>query len=499
MKARYSLLSQDDFDLTDGAGEETGSLLGGLSDMWNGGRDSGSGIKKTSASHDRPEKSVTLRLYTMQKHHFLLAFVVFFTLFFVSVILGVVSPDMVKRTQVRASDLVTNASTNVAIPGGPFVLKSPRLNRYNQQLWLSIRLEIENNDETFSKNFTMMLSVVGLNKELSKGDIIGYRKHNRTRTLECSGTNCNTIIIMHLGYLPDSVYLVNASLLGFTRTSYTIKDLVFTWATYNSAFTQLELVFRFLFFSLTLTVIVFFVHRLHKFPVLDWSMEQRWVVVLLVLLLLYNNPLFPLTLSPSPLFAGILDSIFQSSFLFALLLFWLCVLHGLRQTKRHLLHFYLPKFCLVFPMWLSALTMEITQQFNEVRDPTYSFQINTAHYYRFRMLFFFLLFMYTKYIVYLIVKAFVELRSMQFIQTRLKFITGFMLVIIVLCVTIVYSKFGSGFLEDNFISRFYTSYDSATQFISFYALLNLYLYIMVYVYTPCSGREVIWRTFLFCQ
>ena len=312
----------------------------------------------------------------------------------------------------------------------------------------------------------------------------------RTRPLECSGTDCKTIILLHLGQLPDSVYLVTASLLGFSRYSYTVRDLVFTWATYNAAFTQLELAVRFLFFTLTLGVLVFFIHRLHKFPVLDWSMEQRWVVILLLLLLLYNNPLYPLTLSASPLFAGILDSIFQSSFLFTLLLFWLCALHGLRQTQRALLSFYAPKFCLVFPMWLSALTMEITQQFNEVRDPTYSYQINTAHYTRFRLLFFFLLFMYTKYIVYLIVKAFIELRSMQFIQTRLKFITGFMLVIIVLCVSIVYSKFGSGVLEDNFVSRLYTSYDSATQFISFYALLNLYLYIMVYVYTPCAGRQV---------
>ena len=49
---------------------------------------------------------------------------------------------------------------------------------------------------------------------------------------------------MHLGYLPDSVYLVNASFLGFDHYSYTVTDLVFTWATYNSAFTQLELIFR---------------------------------------------------------------------------------------------------------------------------------------------------------------------------------------------------------------------------------------------------------------
>ena len=152
--------------------------------------------------------------------------------------------------------------------------------------------------------------------------------------------------------------------------------------------------------------------------------------------------------------------------MFALLAFWLCTLHGLRQTRRTW-KFYLPKFLIVFPMWLAALTMEITQEFNEVRDPTFSFQINTAHYKRFQVLFFCLLFIYTAYIVFLVAKAFTELRSMQFIQTRLKFITSFMGIIITLCISIVYTKFGFGVLEDNFISRFYTSYDSVTQFLSF--------------------------------
>ena len=102
MKARYSLLSQDEFDMDD-VGDETGSLLGGISDMWPG--DSGSGIKKTSASHDRPERSVTLRLYTMAKHHFMLAFSIFFLLFFISVMLGVMSPSMVHTTDIKASQV----------------------------------------------------------------------------------------------------------------------------------------------------------------------------------------------------------------------------------------------------------------------------------------------------------------------------------------------------------------------------------------------------------
>lgn len=484
MKQKYSLLGQEDFELT-GGGTNTAPTSSGLEAL----TDLFSNFTKhisPAPSHERPERSVQMRLYTMQKRHFLICFTIFFCLFLISVLIGMASPNMVEKNTVKATEL---NGTAAIIPKGPFVMKSPRLSRYNQQLWLMVKFLIKNNDETFTKNFTMMLSVIGLNKDLKKGEIIGLRKHNRTRSLDCSGTTCKTIIAMHLGYLPDSMYLINASFLGFEHYSYTIQDLLFTWATYNPAFTELEVVFRFLFFVLTFAVLIFFGGNLRKYPIQDWSMEQRWICMLLVLLIFYNNPLFPLTLTSSTLFAGILDAIFQSTFLFALLAFWLCTLHGLRQTRRTW-KFFLPKFLIVFPMWLSALTMEITQEFNEVRDPTFSFQINTAHYKRFQVLFFCLLFIYIGYIVFLIVKAFTELRSMQFIQTRLKFITCFMGIIISLCISIVYTKFGFGVLEDNFISRFYTSYDSVTQFLSFYALLNLYMYMMVYVYSPCGGKEV---------
>ena len=80
-----------------------------------------------------------------------------------------------------------------------------------------------------------------------------------------------------------------------------------------------------------------------RYPINDWSMEQRWCSVLLLLLIFYNNPFFPLNLTSATLIGGILDAIFQSLFLFMLLLFWLCALHGLRQTRRTLVYFYLPK------------------------------------------------------------------------------------------------------------------------------------------------------------
>ena len=86
---------------------------------------------------------------------------------------------------------------------------------------------------------------------------------------------------------------------------------------------------------------------------------------------------------------------------------------------------------------------------------------------------------------------------MQFIQTRLKFIVGFMGVIILLATCIVYSKFGFGILEDNFVARLYTDYASVTHFLAFYALLNLYVYLMIYAYRFISNPSCggLFRTF----
>ena len=47
--------------------------------------------------------------------------------------------------------------------------------------------------------------------------------------------------------------------------------------------------------------------------------------------------------------------------------------------------FYLPKFLMVGTLWFAALTMALLQESNELRDPSFSYQINTAHYKNFQV------------------------------------------------------------------------------------------------------------------
>lgn len=52
---------------------------------------------------------------------------------------------------------------------------------------------------------------------------------------------------------------------------------------------------------------------------------------------MFLDPIFPLTLLTSNQLIGMLDGVFQITFICAILFFWLCIYHGLRQVR----HFFL--------------------------------------------------------------------------------------------------------------------------------------------------------------
>lgn len=252
-----------------------------------------------------------------------------------------------------------------------------------------------------------------------------------------------------------------------------------------------------------------FAHVLRKYPVYDWSIEQRWISLLLPLLLLYDSkgyrndfwinfsnvaifitdPLFPLIFLSNSYFAGMIDAIFQATFLCALLCFWLCIYHGLRQNERKFLIFYLPKLIVISPIWLCAIVLASWEKMNELRDPTYSHFVDSGNYNAFKVFFYISGAMYLIYLVLLILRAYSELRSMPFFDKRLKFLTLLMLFVIFITLIVTTSRFGFGVLEDNFVANLNTTYKSSAHFMCFYGLLNFYIFTCSYVYSP-SQKQV---------
>jgi len=91
------------------------------------------------------------------------------------------------------------------------------------------------------------------------------------------------------------------------------------------------------------------------------------------------------------------------------------------------------------------------------------------------------------YLLFLILKAYSELRSMPYFDLRLKFLTGFMLIVVKIILMVTYFRFGMDILEDHFVAELNTKYTSSAEFMTFYGTLNLYVYTMVFVYSPSSS------------
>ncbi|CAG9857632.1 unnamed protein product [Phyllotreta striolata] len=444
--------------------------------------------------HDRCERSVQMRLYTMHKREFVMVFITFFTCFGLGIFVGLAGPPITLTTRVDGISLlpkgngsITGGSRNVAT--GPFVMKTPKLSTYSQQLWVIAKLSTENTDgEIIDKIFEVSVGISGLSEEHKPVRILTANSNNRTRHLKCDRQSCEEFIVLHLGYLDYAHYIITVNFFGLEafHSHYNIKELDFYFKTYNPGFTQIEIWFRFFFLAFTFVVTCWYQHTLRKYAMYDWSIEQKWMSILLPMLMAYDNPVFPMSFLLNSWLPGMIDAIAQASFLCALLLFWLCIYHGLRQNERHLLTFYMPKVFIIAMLWFPAIILSTWERINELKDPTYNHTVDTSNFYVVKAFFYIFGIVYLIYLTILILKAYTELRSMPYFGLRLKFLTLLMLVVLMVSCAVTVLRFGVGVLEDNFVAELSTHYSNSSEFMSFYGLLNFYLYAMAYVYSPGS-------------
>ncbi|KAJ8315170.1 hypothetical protein KUTeg_007320 [Tegillarca granosa] len=379
-----------------------------------------------SYKHDRCERSVQMRLYALNKRQFVLVFVAFFICFGISILIGVAGPPIIETVTKNYSD-----------------------SKVDFKMWLIAHITTDSKGGSrFEEPFTVSIRIVGIKGE----DTSVIQADNPNLKTEV----CDDLILLHLGFLDFTNYIITINFYGLQETKFKLKNIVFS--SYNTSFTQIEIWIRFVFLVLTFLVTCVFAHSLRKFSIRDWSIEQRWMSLLLPLLLLYDDPLFPLTFLVDSWVPGMLDGVFQASFLCGLLLFWLCIYHGVRQTDRRFVKFYLPKLLIVGLVWISAVTLASWQEYNELQDPTYYYRLDTTNF----MVFFFIVGgVYLLYLLYLLIRAYAELRSMPYFDLRLKFMTLLMLIVLSISIAITVMRFGAAALQDNFVAELSTNYKNS--------------------------------------
>lgn len=119
--------------------------------------------------HDRCERSVHMRLYSMNKSEFVMAIMAFFACFVLAIFIGLAGPPITATTEINANTILANtskANDKAILATGPFVMRTPLLTTYSQQLWVISKMDTGNSDdERFDKSFQISVSIEGLTDE----------------------------------------------------------------------------------------------------------------------------------------------------------------------------------------------------------------------------------------------------------------------------------------------------------------------------------------------
>lgn len=422
---------------------------------------------------------IHMKLYTLTKRQFLFLFFIFFSSFILSLFIGWVGPSVIET--VRADKGVLSDNNHVSV-------LSPIVSTSQQQMWLQLEINLgaPASQKTIQKVSILQVPMKVTLYKYSEGEKtpLTFNTTWHTRELKCDSERCAPVTVLHLGYLQFDRYFVDIE---------TSKDLVNTsvfkpvWTTYNPHFTQLELWFRFFFLIAAFIAACCLGRSMRHFVLQDWAIEQKWLAVLLILVLLYDNPLFPMMLLVGSTVIPMLDACFTVTFLCGLLLFWLCAYHGIRKAERHFLSFYLLKVCLVGTLWFLGCVILSWSAYNEMIDPTFNISQDQEGFLGVKIFFFVVLGIYILYLLFLLIRAFNELHSMPYFDVRLRFLTTLTVIILIISLLAVLIRFGKAMIEDSFVMEITLRWNNSAEFLCFYSLFNFYLFTLAFVYSPSKN------------
>jgi hypothetical protein len=126
----------------------------------------------------------------------------------------------------------------------------------------------------------------------------------------------------------------------------------------SEAFTLFEVYFRYIlvFVSVIITM-MFWVQNRFYHTWNQWALEQKWTFILLVSVVMFNNPIFFLNIYAEHWIFPLLNTVFVNTFLTVYMLCILLFTDNLYKSHRRLSNteFYLPKLVLLGSLWLVGI------------------------------------------------------------------------------------------------------------------------------------------------
>lgn len=434
-----------------------------------------------------------MRLQSMSPFAFALTFGLFVVLLIGSIAIGAFGPNITGSTSVSTWNCTDSSQSyyDPTVCSGVNILAEnmfwtgqiDNLTALNQRLILIVHAKNAKKDtESVDMDITFTTTMEGSNDPEDSGSwTMIAEEEETTRDLSCDkgDSGCTDINLVHEPFLSYEAYrfIISAHVEDHTA----VGDIVFEFEYVDHLFTIFELWFRAVFLVGTSVMLILVIYLLRRYTWSEWTVEQKWTLILLFGLVLYNNPIYASELLVDSWLPVFLDQVFVTSCLALLLLFWLVMLDGIVKYQpgaRGCLMFYAPKAFLIGLIWIAVVTLFTWQELHEVDDPEYDSVYDIPHFIAFQLLLAGLMLVYVLWIAYVLVRGLASSKHLPYVGRRIKFFGIFTLAVMLLV---------AGSLAFTFLGPVH---NNAAELLSYLALLNLYVWVLAAVYLPTKTSPV---------
>jgi len=233
--------------------------------------------------------------------------------------------------------------------------------------------------------------------------------------------------------------------------------------------------FRYIFMALTAVVLSVYLVVLKKINI-TMCTEEKFVILLLFLVALYDNPFFIGAVFVRHWLFLVVDVIATVTFICGLLLVILVFTHRvlLRGERQGCLLFYGPKLVLIGAIWLLNVSMLIYVRLRQVNNPSDADWASTKPYQAYFALCAILVDVYLLWLLILIWRIARGSHQLSYHSKRFRFMWLLTIIVILLSAGCI------------FLYIFNTT--NAAEFLAMYGLYNFYCYFMAYLFAPSSIR-----------
>jgi hypothetical protein len=186
------------------------------------------------------------------------------------------------------------------------------------------------------------------------------------------GTACSTFYLVDEPELFYTKYIVDVSIPGGSDATF-LGDFLFQWEANDPDYLREQMGVRYALFIVSGFVLVWYAVRLGQVGYRQWTMEQNWSLALGIMLMAYNNPLFPLQVYTADAFWPVVFVLMEGAFLAAFLLYCLLYLDMIRSDEHYRVAWDTPlpwlKVAAVFVYLVLSVALFMWEQVLFLRDP----------------------------------------------------------------------------------------------------------------------------------